>query len=70
MDLVRSGGMVRHAAAKLGIEPGGTTPDMKLTLETVNCLGACALAPVMVVDENIHKQLNANKLGQELKKYK
>jgi len=36
---------------KLGIEPGLTTKDGKFTLETVNCLGACAMAPVIVVDE-------------------
>jgi NADH-quinone oxidoreductase subunit E len=33
-----------------GIEPGGTTADRLLTLQAVNCVGACALAPVMVVD--------------------
>jgi NADH-quinone oxidoreductase subunit E len=33
-----------------GIEPGGTTPDRLFTLQAVNCVGACALAPVMVVD--------------------
>ncbi|HUU63603.1 MAG TPA: NAD(P)H-dependent oxidoreductase subunit E [Dehalococcoidia bacterium] len=34
----------------LHIEPGETSPDMKFTLSTVNCLGCCALGPVMVVD--------------------
>ena len=34
----------------LKIQPGETSPDMKFTLETVNCLGCCALGPVMVVD--------------------
>jgi len=33
-----------------GIEPGGTTPDRLFTLQAVNCVGACALAPVMLVD--------------------
>jgi NADH-quinone oxidoreductase subunit E len=33
-----------------GIEPGGTTPDRLFTLQAVNCVGACALAPVMIVD--------------------
>jgi NADH-quinone oxidoreductase subunit E len=32
------------------IEPGGTTPDRLFTLQAVNCVGACALAPVMIVD--------------------
>jgi NADH:ubiquinone oxidoreductase subunit E len=34
----------------LGVEPGGTTSDREFTLETVNCLGACALGPIVVVD--------------------
>lgn len=34
----------------LGIEAGRTTPDQRFTLQTVNCLGACALGPVVVVD--------------------
>ena len=36
--------------ARLEIKAGGTTPDLKFTLETVNCLGACAMGPVMLVD--------------------
>lgn len=63
-----SGGMVRHAAAKLGIEPGGTTADMKLTLETVNCLGACAVAPVVVFDEKYYPQATVAKLNEFIEK--
>lgn len=37
-----------------GIEPGGTTKDRLFTLQAVNCVGACALAPVMIVDGNYH----------------
>jgi NADH-quinone oxidoreductase subunit E len=36
---------------RLGIAPGQTTPDRKFTLETVNCLGTCAMGPVVVADE-------------------
>ena len=39
---------------KLGIKPGETTKDQKFTLETVSCLGACALGPVVVIDNNYH----------------
>jgi len=35
---------------ELGINPGETTKDLKYTLETVNCVGACALGPIVVVD--------------------
>lgn len=49
-----SGGLVKHISERLGITPGKTTPDMKLTLETVNCVGACAVAPVVVIDEKCY----------------
>ncbi len=39
---------------KLGIEDGETTPDMLFSLDTVRCLGACALAPVVVLDKVYH----------------
>ncbi len=41
-----------------GIAPGETTPDGNLTLETVNCLGACALGPVAVLDETYHHHMS------------
>jgi NADH:ubiquinone oxidoreductase subunit E len=49
-----SGGMVEHISKRMGIAPGKTTADLKLTLETVNCVGACAVAPVVVVDEKYY----------------
>lgn len=52
----------------LGIEAGGTTKDRKFTLETVNCLGACALGPIMVLDGKYHGQMNAAKVDSILKK--
>lgn len=57
-----SGGMVNHAAAKLGIEPGGTTADMQVTLETVNCPGTCAIAPVVVLDETYYPNATMGQL--------
>ncbi len=45
----------------LGIAPGETTPDKLFTLETVNCLGACALGPVVVVDGACHGQMTKSK---------
>ena len=48
---VRGGAAVfREFVQRLRIAPGETTPDKEITLETVNCLGACALGPVVVVD--------------------
>jgi NADH-quinone oxidoreductase subunit E len=46
---------------KLGIHPGQTTEDGEFTLETVNCLGACALGPIVVVDGTYSGQMNASK---------
>jgi NADH:ubiquinone oxidoreductase subunit E len=40
-----------------GVEPGGTTEDRLFTFQPVNCVGACALAPVMVVDGQYHDHL-------------
>ncbi len=46
---------------RLGIQPGETTEDGEFTLETVNCLGACALGPVTVVDGTYSGQMNSSK---------
>lgn len=53
-----------------GIKPGDTTADMKFTLETVNCLGCCALGPVVVVDGKYESQMNPDKLDRVLRRYK
>jgi NADH:ubiquinone oxidoreductase subunit E/NAD-dependent dihydropyrimidine dehydrogenase PreA subunit len=42
--------VVEALEQRLGVRAGGTTEDLKFTLETVNCLGACAMGPVVVVD--------------------
>lgn len=55
---------------KLGILPGCTTRDDQFTLETVNCLGACALAPIVVVDGHYHGQSTTQKIDSVLTKYK
>jgi len=52
------------------VKPGETTEDSKFTLETVNCLGCCALGPVVVVDGKYESQINPDKLDRVLKKYK
>ena len=52
-----------------GIKPGETTEDLRFTLETVNCLGCCALGPVAVVDGKYESQLNPDKLDRVLKRH-
>jgi NADH-quinone oxidoreductase subunit E len=53
----------------LGIETGETTGDMKFTLERVNCLGCCALGPVMVVDKDYHGKMTPAKVKEVLQDY-
>ena len=49
---------------KLGIKPGETTANRQFSLETVNCLGCCAIGPVVVVDGKYHGQVGARHVGE------
>jgi len=50
----------------LGIKSGETTSDWNYSLDTVHCLGACALGPIVVVDEEYSGQMNTNKVDELL----
>lgn len=52
-----------------GIKPGETDLDLKFSLETVNCLGCCALGPVMEVDGKTHGKMAPSKTADVLKNY-
>jgi NADH-quinone oxidoreductase subunit E len=54
---------------QIGINPGETDMDLKYSLETVNCLGCCALGPVMVVDGEYHGNIAPNQIEATLKNY-
>jgi len=54
---------------ELGVEEGQTTPDYHFTLETVACLGACFLAPTMMVNKTYFGKLSPPKIGSILKQY-
>lgn len=54
--------LLDEVRGRLGIGPGETTPDGNLTLETVNCLGACALGPVAVLDGIYHHHVTYARL--------
>jgi len=58
-----------HLMQALSLKPGECTEDREFSLDVVRCLGACGLAPVMVVDEDTHKQVKEAKLDQILKRY-
>ena len=53
----------------LDIKAGETTKDLKFTLETVNCVGACALGPIVIVDEDYHGQMKREKVEGMLGNY-
>ena len=53
----------------LKIQPGETSPDRRFTLNTVNCLGCCALGPVMVVDGKYHGKIAPTKAEEVLQNY-
>ena len=51
------------------LEEGSTTEDRRFSLEAVRCLGACGLAPVVVVDEDTYGDVKADKVIEVLEKY-
>jgi NADH-quinone oxidoreductase subunit E len=68
---VRGGAMLADTISReLGIRPGGTTEDMEFSLEAVNCLGCCAIGPIVVVDGEYHGEMTNQKVLDLLKKYR
>ena len=64
---VRGGARIlREVERRLGIKPGKTTDDWEYTLETVACIGACALAPTMTLDKETHGQMTTKKVAEVL----
>ncbi len=55
---------------KLGIKMGETTEDMRFTLGEQRCFGSCGMAPVIMIDGEVHGRLTPNKLDPILEKYK
>jgi len=53
--------VLEHLCHKLGIEPGETTADGRVTVEFAECLGACDFAPCMLADKTLHKDLTKEK---------
>jgi NADH:ubiquinone oxidoreductase subunit E len=51
------------------LEEGGTSSDMRFTLEPVRCLGACGLAPVMVINSDTHGDVSSDKVVDILQAY-
>ncbi len=64
--LCGSGSVMDHLKEKLGIGPGETTSDGRITIKEVECLGACGGAPMMQVDRDYHEFLTAEKIDKIL----
>ena len=62
--------IVESLKEKLGVDIGGTTEDGRFTFEVARCIGACGLAPAMMIDGTVYKQVNVNRLDSILARYK
>jgi NADH-quinone oxidoreductase subunit E len=62
--------MREHLTSRLGIEFGETTPDKRFTLLPIVCLGACDHAPAMIVNNNLHGDLDPDKIDKLLEECK
>jgi len=62
--------IIKVLEKELGVKVGGTTADRFYTLTTARCFGACGLAPVMMLDEEVHGRLNPQKTIQILRDLK
>ncbi len=67
---VRGGKALTETLQKeFGVKEGETTPDRMFTLESVRCLGACGLGPVVVIDEDVHGRVKPAKIREILAQY-
>ena len=61
--------LMQRVCEELGIEPGGTTEDLKFTIEAARCIGCCSLAPAIMVDDRVYGRVKLNDLARILKDY-
>lgn len=62
--------ILERIESELGVTPGHTTPDLKFTLKDTRCLGACGLAPVMMINDEVYGRLVPDDVPGILAKYK
>ena len=65
-----SGDIIEKFKQRLGIEVGECTPDGKFSIEATRCIGACGLAPVLTVNEDVYGRLTVDDVDDILAKYK
>jgi len=63
-----AGRLVNQLSEELGVGTGGTTDDLEFSLNSVHCVGACALGPVLLVDDEIHGEMTPRKLSRTIEK--
>jgi NADH-quinone oxidoreductase subunit E len=64
-----AGKVLEKIEQELGIKTGESTKDLKFTLETVNCVGACALGPMVIIGEDYHGEMTPEAVSSVLKNY-
>ncbi len=64
-----AGEILDKICARLGIKPGETSPDGKFTVDAVRCIGACGLAPVVTIDDEVHGRITVDDVDAILDKY-
>ena len=64
-----AGDILNAVQQKLGIAPGGITPDGKFSLDACRCIGACGLAPVMMINEDVYGRLTPDQIPGILDSY-
>lgn len=62
--------LVEALERELKVKKGDTTPDMNFSLDTVNCVGCCGLAPVLTVGQDVHGKLKLSSIPRIVKKYR
>lgn len=60
--------LIKAIEEEIGIKPGEVTKDLKFSLDCVGCLGACALAPAMVINGEVYGNLTAEKVKEILRR--
>ena len=63
-------GLLEHLCRKLGIRPGETTPDGRVSLEAAECLGACDFAPAVLVNDTLHGNVTREKIDELVESWK
>jgi len=59
--------LVEELERRIGVKPGETTEDMRYTLNTVNCVGACSIAPVTIINKKVYGKSTSQGILKEIK---